>query len=112
MKLSIKDKLTVTYAVDRCDHTQYNGTHTETFDLTSLTSDDIEQYLAQTLIIKRQAQLRGKGAVKDDGTSLKVGTWKVPAPGRRITTSPLEKATELLSKLTPEQRQALLSSLM
>lgn len=104
MNLTIKDKITVTFTVDKCTHEQFNGTHTEEFDLSKLTSDDFEQYIAQTLVIKRQAMLRGKTADE----KVKIGTWTVPAPGKRISTSPMDKAAELLKKLTPDQIRALL----
>ena len=101
----IKNPLTVTYTVDKCLHEKFNGTHTETFDLVGLTNDDIEQYIAQTLIIKRQSMLRGKNA--DEKVLL--GNWTVPAPGKRISTSPVQKATEALAKLSAEERAALIA---
>ena len=108
MDITIKDKLTVTYSVDKCANESLNGTHTEDFSLLDLTADDIEQYLAQTLIIKRQAILRGKGNIEDP---VKIGTWKVPAPGKRVSVSVVSKAETILRKLTPEQRKAILEAL-
>ena len=110
MTFEISTPLTVTYSVDKCALESLNGTHTETFDLSKLTSDDIEQYLAQTLIIKRQAQLRAKSNLDAD-KEIKVGNWIVTAPGKRISTSPMEKAASLIGKLTDEQRRALLAML-
>lgn len=112
MTFEITTPMTITYSVSKCEHSSFDGEHTETFDLSSLTSEDITQYIAQTLVIKRQAMCRAKSAIDDDGNvKLQLGTWKVPAPGKRISTSPVEKATTLLKKLTPEQRAALLAML-
>jgi hypothetical protein len=96
MNFQINTPLTVTYSVDKCTFPQFNGEHTETFDLSKLTNDDFEQYLAQTLIIKRQSQLRSKTAVNAETGAAKVvvGNWIVPAPGKRIATTPVEKATD------------------
>jgi hypothetical protein len=107
MNFTINTPLTVTYSVSACEHLQFNGEHTETFDLSALTSEDITQYIAQTLIIKRQGMLRSKTAVDDNGVAkIKVGTWTVPAPGKRISVSPLKKATDMMDKLSPEQLKA------
>jgi hypothetical protein len=110
MNFSINTPLTVTYSVDKCTFPQFNGEHTETFDLSKLTNDDFEQYLAQTLIIKRQSQLRSKTAINSETNVAKVvvGNWIVPAPGKRIATTPIEKATAMLDKLSPEQKRAFL----
>ena len=105
--IELKKTLTLAYSVDKCAHEQFNGTHTEKFDLSSLTKDDIEQYLAQTLIIKRQGMLRSKTADE----KVVVGTWTVPAPGKRISTDPIQKVTDMLAKLTAEQKAALIASL-
>jgi hypothetical protein len=98
--------LTVTYTVDKCQHEKLNGTHTEEFKLDNLSSEDIIQYLAQCLVIKRQSSLRSKTADK-----LVLGVWDVPAPGRRISVDPIAKATELLNKLTPEQKKAIAAAM-
>jgi hypothetical protein len=110
MNFQINTPLTVTYSVDKCTFPQFNGEHTETFDLSKLTNDDFEQYLAQTLIIKRQSQLRSKTAINSETNVAKVvvGNWIVPPPGKRIATSPIEKATAMLDKLSPEQKRAFL----
>lgn len=108
MNREIKDLLTVTYSVDKCTFPSLNGEHTETFDLSKLTDEDIVQYLAQTLIIKRQSQLRSKTAIKEDGSGIKIGTWVVTAPGKRIATDPVakaKKADELFGGLTLEQKR-------
>ena len=107
--IEIPETLTMTYDVDKCAHPKFNGSHTETFDISVLTSDDIVQYLAQTLTIKRQTQLRSKGAVDTEKGENKItlGTWKVPAPGKRVSVSPVEKVTNMLNKLTLEQKQAI-----
>ena len=105
--IELKETLTLTYSVDKCSCEQFNGTHTEVFDLSSLTKDDIEQYLAQTLIIKRQGMLRSKTADE----KVQLGTWPVPAPGKRISTDPIQKVTDMLAKLTPEQKALLIASL-
>lgn len=114
MNFSINTPLTVTYSVDKCCFPAFNGEHTETFDLSKLTNDDFEQYLAQTLIIKRQSQLRSKTAVNTETGIAKVvvGNWIVPPPGKRIATSPLEKATAMLDKLDPAARRALLLAML
>ena len=105
--IEIKRNLTLTYSVKECQCPEFNGTHEEIFDLGNLTADDIEQYLAQCLVIKRQGMLRTKNASEN----VKVGTWTVPAPGKRISTDPIAKISDMLSKLTPEQKAALLASL-
>ena len=110
MNFTINSPLTVTYSVSACEHLDYNGEHTETFDLSGLTSDDLTQYIAQTLIIKRQGMLRSKTAIKDNGAMLDVGNWIVPAPGKRISVSPMKKTQDLLSKLTKEQIKELLEA--
>ena len=109
MNITLKEKLTLTYTVDKCVYEEFNGTHTEEFDLSTLTSDDVEQYLAQTLVIKRQAMLRAKGAydAESGAYKVKVGSWTVPAPGKRIATTPekiAEKVSNLMNRLTPEQK--------
>lgn len=105
MNFEINSPLTVTYSVDKCEHPRFNGEHTETFDLSSLTSDDLTQYIAQTLIIKRQGMLRSKTAfnLENNTAKIEVGNWLVPAPGKRISTTPLQKVSDLMGKLTPEQ---------
>ena len=110
MNFTINTPLTVTYSVDKCTFPQFNGEHTETFDLSKLTNDDFEQYLAQTLIIKRQSQLRSKTAINTETNVAKVivGNWIVPPPGKKIATSPVEKATAMLDKLSPEQKRKFL----
>jgi len=110
MNFTINTPLTVTYSVDKCTFPKFNGEHTETFDLSKLTNDDFEQYLAQTLIIKRQNQLRSKTAINTETGFAKVivGNWIVPPPGKRIATSPVEKATAMLDKLSPEQKRKFL----
>jgi hypothetical protein len=106
MNFEINSPLTVTYSVSACEHLQYNGEHTETFDLSGLTSDDLTQYIAQTLIIKRQGMLRSKTAIKEDGSRLMVGNWTVPVPGKRISVSPVKKMSDMMDKLSPEQLKA------
>jgi hypothetical protein len=107
MTIEFPETLTVTYSVDCCVHTIFNGTHEETFDLSTLTKDDLVQYLAQTLIIKRQSMCRGKKADE----AVKIGTWKVPAPGKRISVDPVKKINDLLAKLSPEQKIALMQAM-
>lgn len=112
MTFEINTPLTVTYSVAQCEHAKFDGEHTETFDLSQLTSDDITQYIAQTLVIKRQGMLRSKTMINDAGVEkFSIGTWTVPAPGKRISTSPLEKATALIGKLSAEQRAMLIAAL-
>lgn len=94
--------LTVTYTVDKCAIAELNGSHTEEFKLENLSAEDMIQYLAQCLIIKRQSMLRSKTADK-----IKVGVWEVPAPGKRISVDKVAKAKELLSNLTEEQKKAI-----
>jgi hypothetical protein len=113
MNFTISNPLTLTYSVDKCTHERFNGTHTETFDLSGLTSEDITQYIAQTLVIKRQGMCRSKSNVDENGVvKLSLGEWKVPAPGKRISTTPMQKATDLLDKLSPEARRAFLLDLL
>lgn len=99
--------LTVTYSVDKCVHEKFNGEHSEKFDLSKLSDEDITQYLAQTLIIKRQSMCRAKGAIDTEtGTEkLSIGTWTVPAPGKRIAVSPMDKISAMVSKLTEAQKE-------
>ncbi len=112
MNVEIKNPLTVTYTVDKCVFGELNGTHTETFDLSGLTSDDLTQYIAQTLIIKRQGMLRAKGAADADGNlKIKIGKWKVPAPGKRISVDPVSKIADMLSKLSEADKARLLAGL-
>lgn len=112
MNFEISTPLTVTYSVDKCIHEQFNGEHTEEFDLSKLTSEDFTQYLAQCLVIKRQSQLRSKATINEAGeTKLVVGTWIVPAPGKRISTTPVEKAAALMAKLTEEQKRQIAESM-
>lgn len=101
--------LNPTYTVDKCIHPKLNGEHTELFDLSKLTEDDIEQYVLQTLVIRRQGMLRGKNADK-----IVLGTWVVPEPGKRIPADPvktMEKAVALVSKLTEEQKMEIAKSM-
>ena len=98
----MKTTLSVIYTVDKCAFANLNGEHAETLDLSKLTNDDLEQYIAQCLVIKRQTMLRSKTADK-----LTLGTWTVPAPGKRISTSPVQKATAALNKLSEEQKKAI-----
>jgi len=113
LNITIETPITVTYSVDKCTHSQFDGEHTETFDLSKLTSEDVTQYLAQCLIIKRQSQLRSKTAYDAEKNEAKivVGNWIVPAPGKRISTSPVEKATAMLAKLSEDQKRALAESM-
>jgi hypothetical protein len=107
--IELPESFEVTFEVDKCVHARFNGSHTETFKIDTLTNEDIKQYLIQTLTIKRQSQLRSKGAVNSDTGSLNLtlGTWNVPAPGKRVSSNPVAKATEMLNKLTVEQRMTL-----
>lgn len=100
LNLTINATPSVKFSVDKCIHTQFNGEHEVTLDLSNLTSDDVEQYLLQTLVIKYQSKLRSKTA---DRTITDRSKWVVPAPGTRITTSPEQrkaKVVELASKLS------------
>jgi hypothetical protein len=107
MTFEINSPLTVTYSVSCCEHSQFDGEHTETFDLSSLTSDDITQYIAQTLIIKRQGMLRSKTMLNDAGVAkFGIGNWMIPAPGKRISVSPMKKMSDMMDKLSPEQMKA------
>ncbi len=105
--INLKDKMTLTFSVDKCALPELNGTHSINMDLSKLTSDNIEQYIAQTLVIKYQAKLRSKNATK----ALLTETWIVPEPGKRITTDPVTKVSEMLDKLTPEQKALILKAL-
>ena len=113
LTLNIPTPLTVTYSVEKCTHSQFDGEHTETFDLSKLTSEDVTQYLAQCLIIKRQSQLRSKTAydLEKGEAKIVVGSWVVPAPGKRISTTPLEKASAMMAKLTDEQKRIIAESM-
>ena len=113
LNLAIPTPLTVTYSVEKCTHAMFDGEHTETFDLSKLTSEDVTQYLAQCLIIKRQSQLRSKTAfdLEKGEAKIVVGNWIVPAPGKRISTTPLEKAAAMMAKLTDEQKRVIAESM-
>jgi hypothetical protein len=108
MNFTINSPLTLTYSVSACEHAMFNGEHTETFDLSTLTSDDLTQYIAQTLIIKRQSMLRSKTAFDAETgiAKITVGNWLVPAPGKRISTTPVQKMQVQMDKLTSEQLKA------
>jgi len=108
LSITIPEEITVTYDVNKCEHERFNGSHTEIFDLSKLSSEDVLQYLAQTLVIKRQGQCRSKTAydVDKDETKLTLGTWTVPAPGKRISTTPEEKVLSQLEKMDPAARRA------
>ena len=99
----MKTTISVTYSVSCCAHSEFDGEHTETFDLSDLTEDDCEQYMLQTLVIKRQGELRAKNA----DTKVKLGTFKVSKPGKRISTTPQNAMLKLWLKLTPAQQSTL-----
>jgi hypothetical protein len=109
MSIEIPRTLTVQYSVDKCVFPSFNGTHTEVFDLSRLSSDDFTQYLAQTLIIKRQSQCRSKTASE----KVKLGTYVVPAPGKRIeiTEAGIQKrikdAKNVVHLLTEDEKRQL-----
>lgn len=108
MNFQIKDTLCLTFNVDKCAHEKLNGEHTVKLDLTKLTSDNVEQYLAQTLVIKLQSKLRSKN------TTEAPETWVVPEPGKRIATDPatkIKKVKDLFNALTEDQKRAIAESM-
>jgi hypothetical protein len=104
MNLEIKPTYTVTFNVSECKGEVADGTYTMTFDLSKLTQDNIEQYLLQTLVIKAQGKMRAKTAKPEFVTT----AWEVPEPGKRISTDPMKKANDILSKFSKEQIRAML----
>lgn len=83
---------------------------TTTFDLTDLDDNDILELARRSMVISMQSKIRtwrkGNREKAFDETS-----YKVPKPGTRTGADPLKKATDMLAKLTPEQRAALIASL-
>ena len=107
--IEIPDTLTVEYTVNECKHAQFNGTHKEVFDLSKLSNEGVVQYLAQTLVIKRQSQCRAKTADE----KVKLGTWPVPEPGKTIGITEegiqktMKKAASYVNLLTEAEKKAL-----